>query len=66
MFRRGRNPLFAAKDVGHAHQMVVDDVGQVVGRKSVGLLQHLVVHLFGAELQFFAQVVDERHHDGLG
>ena len=37
-------PLLSADDVGHLHQMVVNDVGQVVGGQLVGtLVKHLVV-----------------------
>jgi hypothetical protein len=33
---RGGDPLLAAHDVRDAHQVVVDDDGQVVGREAVG------------------------------
>ena len=37
-------PLFATDDVGDAHQMVVDDVRQMVGRQVVStLVEHLVI-----------------------
>ena len=40
---RGRDPLLGADDVGDAHEVVVDDVGQVVGGQAVALEEHLVV-----------------------
>ncbi len=43
MLGRARDPLFAAKDVRDLHQMVVDDVCEVVGRHPVRLDQHLHV-----------------------
>ncbi|QTK79239.1 hypothetical protein AT6N2_C1503 [Agrobacterium tumefaciens] len=39
----GRQPFFAARHMGDLHQMVVDDVGHVIGRHAVGLDQHLHV-----------------------
>ncbi|GBD05395.1 hypothetical protein HRbin20_00978 [bacterium HR20] len=41
-----RQPLFAADDVGDAHQVVVDDVCQVVGGVAIALEEHLVVNVF--------------------
>ena len=39
-----RQPFLAADDVRYLHQVVVDDVGQMVGRQLVGALpQHLIV-----------------------
>jgi hypothetical protein len=40
-----REPFLGANDVRDPHQMVVDDVGQVIGRESVALQEDLVVHL---------------------
>ena len=39
----GRQVLAAPDHVGNAHQVVVDDVGEVVGGQAVGLEQHLIV-----------------------
>ena len=37
-------PLFATDDVGDAHQMVVDDVRQMIGRQVVSaLVEHLII-----------------------
>ena len=44
-----REPLLRADDVGDAHQVVVDDVGQVIGREAVALEQDLIVHLGALE-----------------
>nr|GFC95469.1 hypothetical protein [Tanacetum cinerariifolium] len=41
--RRGGQPLLAPNDVGDVHQVVVHDVGQVVGRHAIRLHQHLVI-----------------------
>ena len=44
MQRSTGQPLFATDDVRDAHQMVVDDVGQMVGRQIVcALVKHLVI-----------------------
>ena len=41
---RGGGQILAAPDhMGDAHQVVVDDVGEVIGRQTVPLHQHLVV-----------------------
>ena len=45
VFGQRRDPLLGADDVGDPHQVVVDHVGEVVGRVAVGLEQHLVVDL---------------------
>jgi len=39
------NPLVCPHHVGDLHQVVVDDVGQVIGGEAVTLEQHLVVEL---------------------
>ena len=49
VFGRGGNVLIASDNVGNAHQMVIDDVGKVVGRIAVGfdedhVVQFLVLH----------------------
>ncbi len=62
---RRRQPLFAAQDVGDAHQVVVDHVGEEVGGQAVGLHQHLHVHAIPRNLDIAAEHV--RHHaDALG
>ena len=44
MHRRAWQPLLAADDVAHLHQVVVNDVGQVIGGQVVGaLVEHFVV-----------------------
>ena len=41
---RGGGEIFAAAhDMGDAHEVVVDDVGKVVGRQTVALQEHLIV-----------------------
>ena len=42
MDRRGRDPLLAAQDVTDRHQVIVDDVGEVIGRVAVRLEQDQV------------------------
>ena len=43
VFRRGGQILAAAHDMGDAHEMVVDNIGEVVGRQAVALYEHLIV-----------------------
>ena len=43
VLRRGGKVLAAADHMGDAHEMIVDDVGEVVGRQTVALQKHLVV-----------------------
>ena len=45
VFRGGAGPLISADDVGDIHEMVIDDVGEVVGGKSVGLEEDLVIDI---------------------
>jgi hypothetical protein len=57
---RGRDdPLLGPHDVGHAHEVVVDDVGQVVGRIAVALEQHRVADLGVGHGDLAAQEVVE-------
>jgi hypothetical protein len=59
MLGQRRQPLLGADDVADAHEVVVDHVGEVVGREAVRLEQHLVVDLGGVEADRAAeQVVD--------
>ena len=59
MLGRGGNPLLGADDVGDLHQVVVHDVGQVIGGEAVGLEQHLVVHVVVGEGDGAAKFVAE-------
>src|SRR5262249_22589162 len=59
VLRRRRDPLLGADDVGDLHQPIVDDVGEVIGRKAVRFEQHLVVDLRVVELDGAAQAIDE-------
>ena len=43
VLRRGGKVLAAADHMGDAHEMIVDDVGEVVGRQAVALQKHLIV-----------------------
>jgi hypothetical protein len=36
---RAADPLVGAQDVADLHEVVVDDIGQVIGRQAVGLQQ---------------------------
>ena len=60
-------PLLAANDMGNLHQVVVDDIRQVIGRQFVGtLIQHLVVADIALDTYFAAdEVVDENLLTGL-
>ena len=59
--RQRRQPLFAADDVRHLHQPVVDDVCQVVGGQRVGrFVEHLVVQRRGVDLHVSADQVVHR------
>ena len=56
----GGDPLFGADDVGDAHEVVVDDVGEVVGGEAVGLHEDLVVDVGVLEGDVAAELVAER------
>ncbi len=43
VLRRGGEILAAAHHVGDAHQMVVDDIGEIIGRQAVALHEDLIV-----------------------
>ncbi len=60
----GGDPLFGADDVGDAHEVVVDDVGEVVGGEAVGLEQDLVVDVEVIEGDVAAQFVAESRGAG--
>ena len=60
VLRQRREPLLGADHVRDAHQVVVDHVGEVIGRKAVALEQDLVVHLRVVDRDVAAeQVVDD-------
>jgi hypothetical protein len=54
---KGRDPLLGPDDVGDAHEVVVDHVGEVVGRMAIGLQEHLVVDLGVSDDDIAAQQV---------
>ena len=41
MFGGRRYPFLAAHDMGDAHQMIVDDIGQMIGWQAIRFHQHL-------------------------
>ena len=45
MFRRGAHPLIAADHVGNFHEVVIDDVGQVVSGKSIRFQKYLIIDI---------------------
>ena len=60
--RQRGEPLLAADDVGDLHQVIVHDVGQMVGRQCVGrLVEHLVVERRGVDLHVAADQVVHPH-----
>ena len=59
VFWCGRKPFFAADDMGDFHEVVVDDIGEVVGREVVGFHEDLVVDGFAVELDIAANEVFE-------
>ena len=62
MERSRREPLLAAYHVGHLHEMVVHDIGQVIGGQVVGaLVEHLVVENRGIDGHLAAQQVVHLH-----
>ncbi len=54
------DPLFGPDDVGDAHQMVVNHIGQMVGREAVRLDEHLVIDLGVVDCDFASQEIDDR------
>jgi hypothetical protein len=63
---RGGDPLFGADDVGDLHEVVVDDVGEVVGGEAVGLHQDLVVDVVVLEGDVAAELVAEGGEPSVG
>ncbi len=55
----GGDPLFGADDVGDAHEVIVDDVGEVVGGEAIGLEQDLIVDVVVIEGDVAAEFVAE-------
>ena len=61
--RQRREPLLATDDLGDLHQVVVDDVGEVVGGQFVcPLPEHFVVEGGSRNLHVAADKVVHRHH----
>ena len=50
----GGDPFFGADDVGDVHEVVIDDVGEVIGGEAVGLHEDLVVDVVVRELDIAA------------
>ena len=66
MERQGRKPFLSTDDLGDLHQVIVHDVGEVVGRKLVGSLpEHLVVQGVGVHLDMSTDQVVHLH-DSVG
>ena len=63
---RADDPLLGADDVRDPHQVIVDDVGQVIGRKAIGLEQHLIVDGAVVDHDVAAQAVVKARLTGLG
>ena len=62
MQRSGRQPLLATDDVRNFHQMVVHDVGQVIGREFVGrLVKDLVIQNGGINDHIATDQVGHMH-----
>ena len=55
----GGDPLLGTDDVGDLHEVIVDDVGEVVGGEAVGLHEHLVVDVAVLEGDVAAELVAE-------
>src|SRR5580698_2717238 len=56
---RGGDPLFGAYDIGDAHEMVIDYVGEVVGGEAVRLHQYLIVDVAVLEGDVAAKLITE-------
>ena len=52
-----RNPFLTAHDMGDAHKMVIDNIGEMVSRQAVRFHQHLHVDNIIFERNFAAQRV---------
>jgi len=65
VFGRGTDPLLGADDVGDVHEVVVDDVSEVVGGEAVGLHEDLIVDVIVIEGDVAAEFVFECGGRGL-
>ena len=54
---KGGQPFFAPDDVGDFHQVVIHDVGEVIGGHAVGFVEHFVVEERTVEMHFPANDV---------
>ena len=59
VFRRGGEVFRAAHDVADGHQVIVHDVGEVVGRQAVGLDEHVVIQRVAIHLDVAVEHVVE-------
>ena len=66
ILRRRGQILAAADDVGDAHEVVVHDIGKVVGGHTVGLDQNLVVQLLDIDLDVAIDNIVKARHAALG
>ena len=66
VLRGGGQVLAAADDVGNAHQVVIHNVGKVVGRHTIGLDQNLVIQLLDIDLDVAVDHIVKPGHAGLG
>ncbi|OPZ78729.1 MAG: hypothetical protein BWY77_01450 [bacterium ADurb.Bin431] len=53
----GTQPLLAADDMGDLHEMIIHDIGQVIGRIAIRLEQHLVIHLLAVKDHMAADLI---------
>ena len=61
--RQRREPLLATNHMRNLHQVVIDDVGQVIGRQLVGrFVEHLVVERRGVDLHMATDQVVHLDH----
>ena len=59
VFRRGGEVFRAAHDVADGHQVIVHDVGEVVGRQTVSLDEHVVIQRVAIHLDVAVEHVVE-------
>ena len=60
--RQGREPLFSAYHVRYLHQVVIHDVGQMIGRQPVSrFIEHFVVQCRGVHRYLAADKVVHMH-----
>ena len=53
--------LLPAQNEGHAHQRVVNDIGQVIRRPAVGLLDNEIVLLIDGDRDLAEDLIHDRH-----